>query len=168
MCKVLEDERRGIVQVSNLVEPAVTSAEEAFEYLEAGMQARTVESTAANSQSSRAHAVFSLTIERVSQRSDKMSLRSRLVRGSQEQRQLHSKISFVDLAGAERAAFTQNVGQALKDGARINQSLLALANCIDALISKSRLAISATGVTPRRKAPYRDSKLTLMLKGSLM
>merc|ERR1719230_1039724 len=89
-----------------------------------------------------------------------------MLRGnSDEYRQLHSKISFIDLAGSERAALTQNVGQALKDGARINQSLLALANCIDALIAQSRFLSSAT---PRKKAPYRDSKLTLMLKSSLM
>lgn len=165
LCKVLEDERRGIVAVSNLHEPAVQGPEDALGCLQVGMQSRTVESTAANSQSSRAHAVFSLTVERVWNRSQD-DMRSRLNRGAQEQRQLHTKISFIDLAGSERAAFTQNVGQALKDGARINQSLLALANCIDALIAQSRLA--TTGATPRKKAPYRDSKLTLMLKGSLM
>jgi len=105
-----------------------------------------------------------LTIERVWERGSQINLRGRLGRGAHEQRQLHSKISFIDLAGSERAAFTQNVGQALKDGARINQSLLALANCIDALIVQSRL----TSSTPRKKPPYRDSKLTLLLKGSLM
>ena len=36
MCRVLEDERRGVVQVSNLVEPIVASAEEALGYLEVG------------------------------------------------------------------------------------------------------------------------------------
>lgn len=165
MCRVLEDERRGVVQVSNLVEPIVASAEEALGYLEVGTQARTVEATAANSQSSRAHAVFSFTIERVWQNAPQQNFRTKFARGANTQRQLHSKISFVDLAGSERAAFTQNAGQALKDGAKINQSLLALANCIDALIAQSRLAATST---PRRKPPYRDSKLTLMLKGSLM
>ena len=39
----------------------------------------------------------------------------------------------MDLAGSERASETQNVGHKLRDGANINRSLLALANCINAL-----------------------------------
>lgn len=159
-CRVLEDERRGVVKVSNLVEMSVSSPEEALWYLHSGMQARTVEATAANSQSSRAHAVFSLTVESVRPfRAQGLGVLAS--RRSGEIRTLHSKISLIDLAGSERAALTQNSGSALKDGARINQSLLALANCIDALTAKGGIA------TPRKKPPYRDSKLTLMLKGSL-
>jgi kinesin family protein 18/19 len=45
----------------------------------------------------------------------------------------------------------------LREGAKINRSLLALANCINALVSmKKGLHI-----------PYRDSKLTRLLKNSL-
>eukprot|EP00440_Ansanella_granifera_P072523 gb/GFBE01078698.1/.p1 GENE.gb/GFBE01078698.1/~~gb/GFBE01078698.1/.p1 ORF type:complete len:719 (+),score=148.17 gb/GFBE01078698.1/:1-2157(+) len=160
-CRVLEDERRGVVKVANLVEAHAQTADEALWYLRAGMQARTVEATAANSQSSRAHAVFSLTIEQVKQASQGQGPFANL--RNSEVRSLHSKISLIDLAGSERASFTQNTGSALKDGARINQSLLALANCIDALTAHRHNQTS----TPRKKPPYRDSKLTLMLKGSL-
>eukprot|EP00933_Yihiella_yeosuensis_P014571 TRINITY_DN13016_c0_g1_i1.p1 TRINITY_DN13016_c0_g1~~TRINITY_DN13016_c0_g1_i1.p1 ORF type:complete len:762 (+),score=178.79 TRINITY_DN13016_c0_g1_i1:158-2443(+) len=159
-CKVLEDERRGLVKVANLVEALVHDPSEAIAYLRAGMQARTVEATAANSQSSRAHAVFSLTIEQVKFVVGTGPFAHK--RGT-EVRQLHSKISLIDLAGSERASFTQNTGNALKDGARINQSLLALANCIDALTAYRRDSVT----TARKKPPYRDSKLTLMLKSSL-
>lgn len=163
-CRVLEDERRGVVKVQNLVEAHVHSADEALAYLRSGMQARTVEATAANSQSSRAHAVFTLSIEKV-KLAPASTGRGKLFSSlhNVEVRQLHSKISLIDLAGSERASFTQNTGSALKDGARINQSLLALANCIDALTVHRRDHTS----TPRKKPPYRDSKLTLMLKGSL-
>jgi len=159
-CRVLEDERKGVVKIANLVEATVKNPEEALWYLKTGMQARTVEATAANSQSSRAHAVFSLSIESVRQTTTGSGVFAR--RG--EVRMLHSKISLIDLAGSERAGVTQNSGAALKDGARINQSLLALANCIDALTAKGPNNTS----TPRKKPPYRDSKLTLMLKGSLV
>mmetsp|Transcript_11083 Transcript_11083/g.19763 ORF Transcript_11083/g.19763 Transcript_11083/m.19763 type:complete len:698 (+) Transcript_11083:70-2163(+) len=161
-CRVLEDERRGMVKVTNLVEAVVHTPDEALRYLRAGMQARTTEATAANTQSSRAHAVFSLTIEQVKQQQGHGPFAGARCA---EVRQLHSKISLIDLAGSERASFTQNTGNALKDGARINQSLLALANCIDALATQRRENMSAP--TPRKKPPYRDSKLTLMLKGSL-
>jgi len=160
-CRVLEDERRGVVKVANLVEAPVQTPDEALWYLKAGMQARTVEATAANAQSSRAHAVFTLTVERVRRKAPSKGPFGRL--SCTEVRQLHSKICLIDLAGSERAAFTQNSGSSLKDGARINQSLLALANCIDALTQRGGTAAG----TPRKKPPYRDSKLTLMLKGSL-
>ena len=44
-----------------------------------------------------------------------------------------SKLSMIDLAGSERAAETRNSGARLQEGARINRSLLALGNVINAL-----------------------------------
>lgn len=158
-CRVLEDARRGLVEISNLVEAPVQNSDEALWYLQAGIQARTVEATAANAQSSRSHAVFTLTVEHIRR---KVPGRGHFQRCAPEVRTQHAKISLIDLAGSERAAITKNSGSALKDGARINQSLLALANCIDALTARGRDA-----ATQRKKPPYRDSKLTLMLKGSL-
>lgn len=64
----------------------------------------------------------------------------------------------IDLAGSERGTVTENRGLRLREGAKINRSLLALANCINALGDKSK---KGTFV------PYRDSKLTRMLKDSL-
>jgi hypothetical protein len=158
-CRVLEDARNGVVKVSNLLEVGVHDEEDAMKYLHMGMHARTVEATAANHQSSRAHAVFTLQVEHV--RDQAISARR-----ASEIRTLHSKICLIDLAGSERAAITQNSGTALKDGARINQSLLALANCIDALTQQRGQGVGNNGIS-RKKPPYRDSKLTLMLKSSL-
>merc|ERR1719444_476726 len=110
------------------------------------MQSRTIEATAANNQSSRAHAVFTMTVEQVREH---VGSGGPFARRSSQVRMAHSKISLIDLAGSERAALTLNSGSALKDGARINQSLLALANCIDALTARSNIA------TPRKKPPYR-------------
>ena len=64
----------------------------------------------------------------------------------------------IDLAGSERAAKTDNKGQRLTEGANINRSLLALGNCINALADKTKKA---------SHVPYRDSKLTRLLKDSL-
>ena len=69
-----------------------------------------------------------------------------------------SKLSLIDLAGSERGTVTENWGIWLWEGAKINQSLLALANCINALGDKNW---KGTFV------PYWDSKLTWMLKDSL-
>jgi kinesin family protein 18/19 len=53
---------------------------------------------------------------------------------------------------------TENLGIRLWEGAKINRSLLALANCINALGDKTKKGSFV---------PYRDSKLTRMLKDSL-
>ncbi|KAH9620804.1 hypothetical protein KSS87_012573 [Heliosperma pusillum] len=59
----------------------------------------------------------------------------------------------------ERASETNSSGKTLRDGANINRSLLALANCINALgkLHKKGLAY----------VPYRNSKLTRILKDGL-
>lgn len=67
------------------------------------------------------------------------------------------KLSLVDLAGSERAAGTSNKGIRMLEGAKINQSLLVLGNCIQALCQKSKGLF----------VPYRGSKLTRLLKDSL-
>lgn len=71
---------------------------------------------------------------------------------------LSSRFHFVDLAGSERAHRTGNQGQRFKESVSINSGLLALGNVIGALSD------------PRRKSihvPYRESKLTRLLKDSL-
>ena len=62
-----------------------------------------------------------------------------------------SEINLVDLAGSERAGSTGASGDTLREGAKINQSLSALGNVISALAEGN-------------KAPFRDSKLTMLLQ----
>jgi kinesin family protein 18/19 len=69
-------------------------------------------------------------------------------------------LSLIDLAGSERASNTQNRGLRLIEGANINRSLLALGNCINALCDLHK------GIG-KIHIPYRDSKLTRLLKDSL-
>ena len=70
-----------------------------------------------------------------------------------------SQIALVDLAGSERADSTGATGERLKEGSAINQSLSILGNCIKAL------ADTAEG--KRTVVPFRDSKLTMLLKNAL-
>lgn len=109
-----------------------------------GSKNRIKESTDANEASSRSHAVFLLTIE------------SREGEGPVQV----AKLNMIDLAGSERAAYSNNKGIRMIEGANINKSLLALANCITKLsdIQKGK---------PANYVPYRDSKLTRLLKESL-
>lgn len=70
------------------------------------------------------------------------------------------KLSLIDLAGSERASATQNRGIRLIEGANINRSLLTLGNCINALCESNEKGHKVY-------IPYRDSKLTRILKDSL-
>ena len=60
-------------------------------------------------------------------------------------------------SGSERAKETGTVGQQFNEGVQINKGLLALGNVIAAL----------TEGTARKHVPYRDSKLTYLMKDSL-
>ena len=69
----------------------------------------------------------------------------------------HAKISFIDLAGSERESDKVNVDKKTRiDGAAINQSLLALKECIRAL------------EMDQIHLPFRGSKLTLVLRDSFI
>jgi kinesin family protein 4/21/27 len=72
---------------------------------------------------------------------------------------LTSKFNMVDLAGSERLKRTAAQGERMKEGISINSGLLALGNVISALSEPAK---------NRGHIPYRDSKLTRLLQGTLM
>ncbi|KAG0705414.1 P-loop containing nucleoside triphosphate hydrolase protein [Suillus ampliporus] len=134
------------VKVVGLVELRPTSAEEVKQIVLQGNSRRTQSPTHANETSSRSHAVLQV---HVTQAPRTASLT--------EQRTM-ATLSIIDLAGSERAAATTNMGQRMVEGANINKSLLALGNCINALCESGGAV---------RHVPYRNSKLTRLLKFSL-
>lgn len=142
-----EDPHRGMV-VAGLSEIMPTSPEEVVSAIRLGNKRRTCEPTEANQTSSRSHAVLQIYVEH-KDRSAGVSAEITT-----------AKLSLIDLAGSERASHTQNRGLRLIEGANINRSLLALANCINALSEGSEKG-------GKMHIPYRDSKLTRLLKDSL-
>nr|CAD7264774.1 unnamed protein product [Timema shepardi] len=136
----LRDDGNFGVTVAGLKIQRITSAEELFSMLAQGNKNRTQHPTDANAESSRSHAVFQTYIQ------------SRM-RVSGEKKLV--KLTMIDLAGSERGAATGCKGMRFTEGANINRSLLSLGNCINSL---------ADGL---KHIPYRDSKLTRLLKDSL-
>ncbi|KLO15887.1 kinesin-domain-containing protein [Schizopora paradoxa] len=134
------------VKVVGLVELHPTSAEHIKEIVLLGNTRRTQSPTHANETSSRSHAVLQVHVAK-----------SPRTASTTEERSM-ATLSIIDLAGSERAAATTNMGQRMVEGANINKSLLALGNCINALCESG-------GAT--RHVPYRNSKLTRLLKFSL-
>ncbi|OWM66152.1 hypothetical protein CDL15_Pgr013369 [Punica granatum] len=140
-----EDPTQGIV-VAGLRSIKVRSADKILELLNLGNSRRKTESTEANATSSRSHAVLEITVKR----RQKRKYPNQVMQG---------KLALVDLAGSERASETNSGGQKLRDGANINRSLLALANCINALGKQQKKGLAYV--------PYRNSKLTRILKDGL-
>ena len=143
-----EDPERGIV-VSGITEVNVTTSNDMLKILKRGNRNRTQEATGANETSSRSHAILQVSIEY----KDKNSGIDVEIK--------FSKLSLIDLAGSERASATNNRGIRLIEGANINRSLLTLGNCINALCDASMKG------NKKPYIPYRDSKLTRLLKDSL-
>eukprot|EP00762_Andalucia_godoyi_P003627 ANDGO_00634.mRNA.1 Kinesin-like protein 6 len=137
-----EDPSKGMV-VQDLSEFEVKNVEDVQLIIEEGSKKRTMAATGANVASSRSHAIFQMTVEQKD--------RSRNI--VEELRV--SKLNLIDLAGSERAARSDNRGIRMVEGANINRSLLALGNCINILDNGGTYV------------PYRDSKLTRLLKDSL-
>uniref|UniRef100_K3WYR2 Kinesin-like protein n=1 Tax=Globisporangium ultimum (strain ATCC 200006 / CBS 805.95 / DAOM BR144) TaxID=431595 RepID=K3WYR2_GLOUD len=143
--KIRDHPRQG-PYAEGLTRSAVSTHKEISRLMDAGILARTTASTNMNATSSRAHTIFQI-ISELNQASGKVLEKV-------------SRINLIDLAGSERAASTGATGSRLKEGAAINQSLSALGNCISAL------ADLANG-KKKVLVPYRNSKLTHLLKDSL-
>ncbi|XP_055985479.1 kinesin-like protein KIF15 [Sorex fumeus] len=134
------------VFVVGAVEQVVTSAAEAYQVLSGGWRNRRVASTSMNRESSRSHAVFTITVESMEKSNDVVNIRTSL-------------LNLVDLAGSERQKDTHAEGMRLKEAGNINRSLSCLGQVITALVD--------VGNGKQRHVCYRDSKLTFLLRDSL-
>ena len=139
---IRESNKKGLY-VEGLSEWAVRSPNDIYALLERGAQCRTKASTNMNDVSSRSHAVFTIILEQMKICNGKKRFKS-------------GKLNMVDLAGSERVKISGATGKQLDESRRINKSLSALGNVINALTD------------PKTKhIPYRDSKLTRLLQNSL-
>ena len=132
------EDGKGNICIVGLLEKHTKNIEELLDIIDFGLNSRTVGITGANLDSSRSHAILQISIKT-------------------KDKEPYSKISFIDLAGSERAVDTIDTNKRTKiDGAEINKSLLALKECIRALDLE------------KRHKPFRGSKLTLVLRDSFI
>ena len=148
--KLQEDPVKGIV-IQGVKELVVENIDNFYDILYKGNQKRTVGKTNSNEASSRSHALLKINIEN----KDK--------EGPNSSNVTCGRFILVDLAGSEKTNSTlnnnnnnnninKNAAIRQQEGAKINQSLLNLGICINALASKSKFI------------PWRNSKLTHILK----
>ncbi|SMR41391.1 unnamed protein product [Zymoseptoria tritici ST99CH_1E4] len=142
---MLREDSNQAVSVSGLSSHKPQNVQEVMDMVIQGNSQRTQSPTAANATSSRSHAVLQVNVSSKDRNAD-----------------VHEPVTFatlsiIDLAGSERASATLNRGARLLEGANINKSLLALGSCINALCDQRK----------HNHIPYRNSKLTRLLKFSL-
>ncbi|XP_062097683.1 kinesin-like protein KIN-4C isoform X2 [Humulus lupulus] len=152
----IRETANGGITLAGVTEAEVQTKEEMSSYLTRGSLSRATASTNMNSQSSRSHAIFTITMEQ----KKIVNCPNGTTTDDFGDEILCAKLHLVDLAGSERAKRTGADGMRFKEGIHINKGLLALGN-----------VISALGDEKKRKegghVPYRDSKLTRLLQDSL-
>lgn len=142
---MLREDANQAVSVAGLSSHHPQNVAEVMDMIMRGNECRTVSPTEANATSSRSHAVLQINVAQKDRNADV------------NEPHTMATLSIIDLAGSERASATKNRGERLTEGANINKSLLALGSCINALCDPRR----------RNHVPYRNSKLTRLLKFSL-
>ncbi|KAF1514551.1 Kinesin-like protein KIF27, partial [Eudyptes sclateri] len=150
----IREDEKGNTVIVGAKEFQVECADEVISLLESGNAARHTGTTQMNEHSSRSHAIFTISIcQKQSAESQKNT------DAAQDSVQMiASKFHFVDLAGSERVTKTGNTGERFKESIQINSGLLALGNVISALGDPKRKSVHI---------PYRDAKITRILKDSL-
>ncbi|KAG7949918.1 hypothetical protein I3843_13G088500 [Carya illinoinensis] len=139
----LMEDGRGGVFVRGLEEEIVCTANEIYKILEKGSAKRRTAETLLNKQSSRSHSIFSITIH----------IKECTPEG--EEMIKCGKLNLVDLAGSENISRSGAREGRAREAGEINKSLLTLGRVINALVEHSG------------HIPYRDSKLTRLLRDSL-
>ncbi|KAJ4309847.1 tubulin-dependent ATPase kip3, partial [Neodidymelliopsis sp. IMI 364377] len=142
---MLREDSNQAVSVAGLTSHRPQDVNEVMDMIVRGNDLRTMSPTEANATSSRSHAVLQINVS------------SKDRNASVNEPHTMATLSIIDLAGSERASATKNRGARLTEGANINKSLLALGSCINALCDARK----------HNHIPYRNSKLTRLLKFSL-
>ncbi|NXB77699.1 KIF27 protein, partial [Donacobius atricapilla] len=147
----IREDEKGNTVIVGAKEFQVECADEVISLMESGNAARHTGTTQKNEHSSRSHAIFTISIRQ--KQSAEYQKNTDVAQDS-----ISSKFHFVDLAGSERVAKTGNTGERFKESIQINSGLLALGNVISALGDPKRKSVHI---------PYRDAKITRILKDSL-
>ncbi len=137
----------------------VSSAEEALTLIAKGNKLRATATTNLNDRSSRSHTVISLEIVSKTINDEDSSSASK-----SDQSIRIGKINLIDLAGSENVKVSGAEGQTLTEAKEINKALTVLG---DVLNSLSKYYMDQKSNTPLPHIPYRNSKLTMLLKDSL-
>ncbi|XP_065601717.1 kinesin-like protein KIF27 [Cyrtonyx montezumae] len=154
----IREDEKGNTVIVGAKEFQVECADEVMSLLKSGNAARHTGITQKNEHSSRSHAIFTISICQKQSAESQKNTDVLQDPSCKSVRMIASKFHFVDLAGSERVTKTGNTGERFKESIQINSGLLALGNVISALGDPKRKSVHI---------PYRDAKITHILKDSL-
>ncbi|NXV21923.1 KIF27 protein, partial [Cepphus grylle] len=154
----IREDEKGNTVIVGAKEFQVECADEVISLLESGNAARHTGTTQMNEHSSRSHAIFTISICQKQSTESQKNTDAAQDSSWKSVQVIASKFHFVDLAGSERVTKTGNTGERFKESIQINSGLLALGNVISALGDPKRKSVHI---------PYRDAKITRILKDSL-
>ncbi|XP_071588190.1 kinesin-like protein KIF27 isoform X5 [Heliangelus exortis] len=154
----IREDEKGNTVIVGAKEFQVECADEVISLLESGNAARHTGTTQMNEHSSRSHAIFTISICQKQSTESQGNTDAAQDSSWKSVQVIASKFHFVDLAGSERVTKTGNTGERFKESIQINSGLLALGNVISALGDPKRKSVHI---------PYRDAKITRILKDSL-
>ncbi|KAM9367927.1 kinesin-like protein KIF27 [Phaethornis superciliosus] len=154
----IREDEKGNTVIVGAKEFQVECADEVISLLESGNAARHTGTTQMNEHSSRSHAIFTISICQKQSAESQRNTDAAQDSSWKSVQVIASKFHFVDLAGSERVTKTGNTGERFKESIQINSGLLALGNVISALGDPKRKSVHI---------PYRDAKITRILKDSL-
>lgn len=153
--KSLREDAERNTYVAGATEIEVKTTEEAYEVFWNGQKRRRVAHTQLNAESSRSHSVFTIKLVQA-------PLDSSGIHIIQDKRYIAvSQLSLCDLAGSERTKRTDNGGDRLKEAGNINNSLMTLRTCIEALRENQKAVDAGSKI---QIVPYRESRLTYLFK----
>lgn len=146
--EIKHDDVQGTTNVTNVKTVRLTSPQQVNLILERAHRNRSTASTKSNERSSRSHSIFIIKIQG---------------KNTTKGLQCNGTLNLVDLAGSERISNSKVTGDRLKETQAINKSLSSLGDVIYALAQEQLQS-------PQQQLlhiPFRNSKLTYLLKNSL-
>ena len=174
-----EDKKNGVF-VQGATTSRVSSAVEALALMERASAYLVFASTELNQHSSRSHSLCTILVKRTERVSSAVEAVRQAWHGTAASRGategagichgpvLHAKMVLVDLAGSEDVGRSRVKGQGLAEAQKINTSLLALGNVIDALThSEMELRGGKKIGGASTHVPFRSSVLTRLLSDSI-
>ena len=132
--------------IPDLTQTVAHSASTAISLIRSAFSLRTTNCTKINANSSRSHCVVTV----------------RICSGQNPPNQVIGILNLIDLAGSENVNKSGAQGTVLKEAQNINKSLSSLGDVIQQLIATKRAPKTSTN-----HIPYRNSKLTMILRNSL-
>ncbi|EMG47103.1 klp2 Kinesin-like protein 2 [Candida maltosa Xu316] len=139
--EIKHDDATSKTTVTNITTIDISTPQQAIEILDHANKKRSTAATKANDHSSRSHSIFIIDIEGYNHITNE---------------KCSGTLNLIDLAGSERLNNSKAEGDRLKETQAINKSLSCLGDVIYSLNLKDASHI-----------PYRNSKLTYLLKNSL-